>query len=362
MKRPEGQAIEIRGLTKNFGAEDVLSAIDLTFEAGSFTALLGPSGCGKSTALRLISGLEEVTSGQVLIGGEDVTHASPSERDIAMVFQSYALFPHLSVAENIVFGLRVRRADRTTREEKLRYAAEVLGLSHLLDRKPGELSGGQQQRVALGRAIVSDKSIFLMDEPLSNLDAKLRAEMREEIRSLQRKLGVTMIYVTHDQVEAVTMADQVVLMNGGHVEQMAPPKEMYERPATLFTAKFIGTPPMVTFPASILAPDSSSRVTLGLRPEALVIDPNGPLRAKVTHIEYLGADMILSCQSGAETLLCRAPGQTDLTEGAEVGLTFARADLHGFDPDSGRRLDALPPDLEAALAPHIPDHSPVKPT
>ncbi len=349
--RPFGQTIQVRNLTKNFGGEDVLSGIDLTFEAGSFTALLGPSGCGKSTALRLISGLEPVSSGQVLIGDTDVTQTAPSARDIAMVFQSYALFPHLNVAENITFGLRVRKTNRSEREDKLRHVADLLGLEKLLDRKPSELSGGQQQRVALGRAIVSGKSIFLMDEPLSNLDAKLRAEMREEIRALQQKLGVTMIYVTHDQVEAVTMADQVVLMNQGRVEQCATPRDLYETPATLFAAKFIGTPPMVTFSTRVLAPDSTSNVTLGLRPEAVQIVSEGPITAMIDHIEYLGADAMLACATAnGETVLCRASGSTRMTKGDPVSLSFAPADLHAFAADSGQRLQHIPPEIEAALS------------
>ncbi|MEL0129572.1 MAG: ABC transporter ATP-binding protein, partial [Paracoccaceae bacterium] len=221
---------------------------------------------------------------------------APAKRDIAIVFQSYALFPHLSVAENIVFGLKVRGFSKKDRTEKLNATAKLLGLEQLLDRKPSQLSGGQQQRVALGRAIVADKSIFLMDEPLSNLDAKLRAEMREEIRSLQKKLGVTMLYVTHDQVEAVTMADQVVLMNNGKIEQVASPREMYEKPATLFSAKFIGTPPMVTFSSKILAkalpPElfkKTKKLTFGIRPEALVPSKKGIISGEIISLEYLGA-------------------------------------------------------------------------
>ena len=347
-----GRRIELRGLTKTWGDTTALSDVSLEIEAGSFAALLGPSGCGKSTALRLISGLEEASAGAVSIGGEDVTHRPPAARDIAMVFQSYALFPHLSVAENIIFGLRVRGLSRAARDAKLNAAAELLGLSALLERKPSQLSGGQQQRVALGRAIVADKSVFLMDEPLSNLDAKLRAEMREEIRALQKRLGVTMVYVTHDQVEAVTMADRVVLMNQGRIEQVATPREMYERPASLFAAKFIGTPPMVTFSPRVLGLDAD--VTLGLRPEALRLSEQGAIRGNVAHVEYLGADAMVTCRVGAETLLCRAPGATALAEGAAVALSFAAADLHAFDTTSGKRLAALPPEIGARLAPQAP--------
>ena len=224
-----GASVVLKNIFKSWDEKPALNNVSLDIPPGQFTALLGPSGCGKSTALRIISGLEDPSAGQVLIDGVDVTHSALAERDIAMVFQSYALFPHLSVAENIIFGLRVRGVSRSMRDEKLKAAADLLGLNELLDRKPSQLSGGQQQRVALGRAIVADKSIFLMDEPLSNLDAKLRAEMRDEIRTLQQRLGVTMLYVTHDQVEAVTMADQVILMNHGQVEQVATPRKCMKR-------------------------------------------------------------------------------------------------------------------------------------
>ena len=274
-----------------------------------------------------------------------------------MVFQSYALFPHLSVAENIIFGLRVRGLSRSDRDQKLKAAAELLGLGHLLDRRPSQLSGGQQQRVALGRAIVADKSIFLMDEPLSNLDAKLRAEMREEIRDLQRRLGVTMLYVTHDQVEAVTMADQVVLMNQGQVEQVASPRVMYETPATLFAAKFIGTPPMVTFSPNLLASavpsellQKSQNLTFGIRPEALVPAENGVIEGQVAQVEYLGADAMVECQVGEQSLLCRAPGQTRLTSGMAIKLAFNVSDLHVFETASGRREDTMRSEIEMALS------------
>ncbi|MGB0608958.1 MAG: ABC transporter ATP-binding protein, partial [Paracoccaceae bacterium] len=243
------------------------------------------------------------------------------------------------------------------RDEKLKAAAELLGLDQLLDRKPSQLSGGQQQRVALGRAIVADKSIFLMDEPLSNLDAKLRAEMREEIRTLQRRLGVTMLYVTHDQVEAVTMADQVVLMNQGQVEQVATPRAMYETPATLFAAKFIGTPPMVTFSPNLLSGsltpeimDKCQNLTFGIRPEALVPSDNGAINAHIKSVEYLGADAMLECKVGSETLLCRASGQTQLAVGTNINLTFDTSDLHVFESASGRRTNSILPEIEMAMS------------
>ena len=237
-------AIALERVAKHWGATRAVDDVSFDVEAGTFAVLLGPSGCGKSTTLRLIAGLETVTAGRVRIGGSDVTEAPPSKRNIAMVFQSYALFPHLSVAENILFGLKVRRVPAADRERRLKRVAELLGLDKLLARKPSQLSGGQQQRVALGRAIIAEHPVCLMDEPLSNLDAQLRHDMRREIRALQQKLGITMVYVTHDQTEAMSMADQVVLLREGRVEQDAAPAALYARPATAFAARFIGTPPM----------------------------------------------------------------------------------------------------------------------
>ncbi len=242
------QAISLDRVSKHWGAARAVDDVSFEVEAGSLVVLLGPSGCGKSTTLRLIAGLERVDSGRVSIGGSDVTAAPPSKRRIAMVFQSYALFPHLTVAENIQFGLAVRRVAKAEQAERLARVAGLLGLSALLHRKPSQLSGGQQQRVALGRAIIAEQPVCLMDEPLSNLDAQLRQEMRNEIRALQQSLGMTMVYVTHDQAEAMSMADRVILMREGRIEQDATPSDLYERPATLFAARFIGTPPMNILP------------------------------------------------------------------------------------------------------------------
>ena len=236
--------VVVENLARHWGPTKALDGVSFKVEAGSFAVLLGPSGCGKSTLLRLIAGLETPTGGSIRIAGKDVTGLPSAKRGIAMVFQSYALFPHLSVAQNICFGLEVRHVDTAERKRRLERAAELLGLTKLLDRKPSQLSGGQQQRVALGRAIVAQAPVCLMDEPLSNLDAQLRHEMRLEIRELQRRLSMTMIYVTHDQVEAMTMADQVVLLRDGRIEQDAAPDELYANPATIFAARFIGTPPM----------------------------------------------------------------------------------------------------------------------
>src|SRR5438270_4604148 len=278
--------IQLDRVVKRWGSARGVDDVSLTAEEGSLLVLLGPSGCGKSTTLRLIAGLEEPDSGTVMIGGTDVTHLTPAQRGIAMVFQSYALFPHLSVAENIVFGLRVRRVGRAERDARLKRVADIVGLSQLLDRKPSQLSGGQRQRVALGRSIIAEARVCLMDEPLSNLDAKLRHEMRTEIRALQQRLGMTMVYVTHDQTEAMTMADRVVLMRNGSIEQNGTPEDLYNRPATAFTARFIGTPPM-----NLIARDGK---LLGVRPEHVRIVSQGQ-PALVKAVEHLGADSIVLC-------------------------------------------------------------------
>src|SRR6476660_1628047 len=285
--------VELQSVTKSWGGDPAVDCVSFILRQGSLGALLGPSGCGKSTTLRLVAGLENVTSGSILIGGRDVTNLSPAKRSVSMVFQSYALFPHLSVAENIVFGLKVRKVDAEDRARRLARVAALLGLEKLLDRKPSQISGGQQQRVALGRAIIAEAPVCLMDEPLSNLDAQLRHEMRREIRALQQKLGITMVYVTHDQTEAMTMADQVILLRDGRVDQDGTPEDLYNRPATAFAARFVGTPPMnvVALPG-LSAPGR----LLGVRPEDVRIGAEG-LDAVVESVEYLGADSLVACRS-----------------------------------------------------------------
>ena len=330
-------AISLRNVVKSWGGS--ARAVDgVSFEAaaGTFVVLLGPSGCGKSTTLRLIAGLEEVTSGEVWIGDANVTELPPARRRVSMVFQSYALFPHLTVAENVVFGLAVRGVPLAERTARLSRVAAMLGLQGLLDRKPSQLSGGQQQRVALGRAIIAETPLCLMDEPLSNLDAQLRQEMRREIRALQRKLGITMVYVTHDQTEAMTMADQVILLRDGHVEQDGTPEDLYNRPATAFTARFIGTPPMnvVQLPGH-----SASNLLLGVRPEDIRIGSEG-LAAVVENIEYLGADSIVACRAGTEALTVRLPRAAHLAPGAGVKLSWNPAAAHYFDAATCCRLEA----------------------
>lgn len=338
--RAEGRQIILEQVSKRWGDTTALDKIDITVPAGSFTVLLGPSGCGKSTLLRLISGLETVSEGRIQIDGRDVTELSPDKRGLSMVFQNYALFPHLSVGENIIFGLRTRGEPRATRDERLMRTAQLLGLEQLLDRKPAQLSGGQQQRVALGRAIIAERPVCLMDEPLSNLDAKLRQEMRTELRALQQELGFTMVYVTHDQAEAMTMADQVVLLNGGHIEQAAPPRALYEAPATTFAARFIGTPPMNLFSAAALgadAPQGPDDMVLGLRPEQIALGDSGP-QATITGVEYFGPDTLLTCAFGQDQIVVRASGQGQFTPGTDVHLRFYPDALHRFDAQTGRRI------------------------
>jgi sn-glycerol 3-phosphate transport system ATP-binding protein len=334
-------AISVEHLSRWWGTTRAVDDVSFEAAAGRMLVLLGPSGCGKSTTLRLIAGLEAATAGRVAIGGVDVTHRPPAERRVSMVFQSYALFPHLSVAENIVFGLRVRRVSAAERRERLARVADLLGLTALLERRPSQLSGGQQQRVALGRALIAEAPVCLMDEPLSNLDAQLRLEMRREIRGLQQSLGITMVYVTHDQTEAMTMADQVILLREGRVEQDAPPEALYARPATAFAARFIGTPPM-----NVLALDDRRRL-LGIRPEDIRVlgakEP-GAVEALVRSIEYLGADSILMCAIGRQALAVRAPGRVALAPGAPVSLAWARDAAHVFDAETGRRRDDVAAD------------------
>ena len=348
--------IILEGVSKRWGEMAAVDDVSLRVPAGSFVVLLGPSGCGKSTTLRLVAGLEAASAGRILIDGRDVTALPPAGRGVSMVFQSYALFPHLSVEENIVFGLRVRRVPAAERARRLERATALLGLGGLLERKPSQLSGGQQQRVALGRAIVAETPVCLMDEPLSNLDAQLRQEMRREIRALQRQLGITLVYVTHDQVEAMTMADRVVLMRGGRVEQDASPAEIYARPATSFAARFIGTPPMnlarladspsgavlrgTTGPA--LLQGRGEGLLAGIRPEALrLVDParEGAIAAEVVAAEYLGADTVLACRAGDEQLSLRAPGQVAMPAGTRVAIAVDASDIHLFDAGTGLRVE-----------------------
>ncbi len=339
--------VRLRNVTRTFEGGGGVNDLSIDIAEGGFTVLLGPSGCGKSTTLRLIAGLETPDSGRIEIGGRDVTAAGPSERGLSMVFQSYALFPHLDVAENITFGLRVRGMTKKERENRLADALALTGLDGLAARKPGQLSGGQRQRVALARAIVADHPLCLMDEPLSNLDAKLRHSVRQEIRALQRRLGMTVVYVTHDQTEAMGMADQIVLLNRGRVEHMGPPAELYEQPATAFTASFVGSPAMTLIPAALLAPadvpaiGNPADLHLGLRAEDLALMPEGagPLAATVLSTEFLGAETyVYLAVDGADRLIARLPGRDERSPGTRVSLGWPAASAHWFDRQSGRRI------------------------
>ncbi len=326
-------AISLRGVSKAWGATRAVDEVSFEAPAGRFVVLLGPSGCGKSTTLRLIAGLEDVSGGRIFIGDVEVTTLPPARRGISMVFQSYALFPHLSVAENILFGLKVRGVQAGARAQRLARVAGLLGMEQLLERKPSQLSGGQQQRVALGRAIIAEAPVCLMDEPLSNLDAQLRHEMRREIRALQRKLGITMVYVTHDQTEAMTMADQVILLRDGRIEQDGTPEDLYNRPATAFTARFVGTPPMNV----VSLPDHGGNGRLiGIRPEDVQIGDAG-VTATVEGVEYLGADSVVACRVGTEMLSARVPRAAQVAPGAQVKLSWSPQAAHHFDAATGRR-------------------------
>jgi ABC-type sugar transport system ATPase subunit len=318
--------------------------IDLTIADGELMVLVGPSGCGKSTALRLIAGLETPTSGRILIGGRDVTSLEPQERDIAMVFQSYALYPHMTVRQNLAFGLRVRGAPAALITERVGRAAAALGLEFLLERRPGQLSGGQRQRVALGRAIVREPKAFLFDEPLSNLDARLRIETRAELARLHRRLGATSVYVTHDQEEAMTLGQRMAVMRDGQVEQVDAPMEVYRRPATTFVAGFVGSPAMNLLPADLLPREAPPRadLVLGVRPHDVgIVDAGaGDLDARVDVVEHRGSDLLvlLRLESGAEA---RAVTRADraLRPDDPVGLALDRARLHWFDRGTGKRVE-----------------------
>ncbi|MBU4611931.1 ABC transporter ATP-binding protein [Achromobacter sp. GG226] len=340
-------ALRLVGVAKAWRGTRAIDGLDLTVEEGEFVALLGPSGCGKSTTLRLIAGLEPPDAGQVWIHGRDATHLSPAERGLSMVFQSYALFPHLTVAENIVFGLRVRGTSSAERRARLAEVAALTGLENLLTRKPAALSGGQQQRVALARALAAGHRLCLMDEPLSNLDARLRQSVRQEIKTLQRRLGMTVVYVTHDQTEAMGMADRVVLMHGGRIEQQGTPQALYDAPASTFVAGFIGSPAMMLFAADqVPAPlwpggQARARATLGIRPEHMRLGEPGEdaVSAHVIDHEFQGADAFVYVRPArGEPVIVRAPRGTSAVIGSHVGLRWSPAHTRLFDTASGQAL------------------------
>ena len=332
--------ITLDKVTKSFGATEVIPPLDLTIEDGEFTVFVGPSGCGKSTLLRLIAGLEDVTSGQIRIDGQDATMTPPAKRGLAMVFQSYALYPHMSVRKNIAFPMKMAGIDESEQNRRIESAAKALNLTDYLERKPGQLSGGQRQRVAIGRAIVREPAAFLFDEPLSNLDAALRVGMRMEISELHKKLATTMIYVTHDQVEAMTMADKIVVLRAGHIEQVGSPLELYHSPRNLFVAGFIGSPKMNFIEGSEAAKYDAH--TIGIRPEHIAISDSGGAWSGVVGVsEHLGSDTFFHIHDTglAETITVRADGEVDFRHGDRVSLTPRTDVMHRFDAQ-GLRITA----------------------
>ncbi|WP_281983423.1 sn-glycerol-3-phosphate import ATP-binding protein UgpC [Thalassorhabdomicrobium marinisediminis] len=346
--------VELDNIKKRFGGTQVIHGVSTAIEDGEFIVIVGPSGCGKSTLLRMVAGLESVSEGEVRINGERVNEREPMARDIAMVFQNYALYPHMSVRQNMGYGLKIAGLPKSEIAAKVDEAAALLQLEPYLDRRPRELSGGQRQRVAMGRAIVREPKVFLFDEPLSNLDAKLRVQMRLEIRDLQNRLGITALYVTHDQVEAMTMADRMIVMNAGRAEQIGTPLEVYERPQTLFAAQFIGSPSMNVLDATVQggvlhlggatmpAPTTAAgKVTVGLRPEHAIADPAGPLSLTVQMGEPLGANTLLHGRIGvgSEAFTISLPGVHHATAGERIAFRVLPENLHFFDPETGARID-----------------------
>ncbi|MBS7544171.1 ABC transporter ATP-binding protein [Ancylobacter oerskovii] len=330
--------IVLSDVRKSFGGVSIIQGIDLTIKDGEFVVFVGPSGCGKSTLLRLIAGLEDTTDGIIAIDGRDATRLPPARRGLAMVFQSYALYPHMSVRKNIAFPLRMAGMPAAEQDRKVEAAAKVLNLTPYLDRRPSQLSGGQRQRVAIGRAIVREPSAFLFDEPLSNLDAALRVSMRQEISELHQSLKTTMIYVTHDQVEAMTMADKIVVLNAGRIEQVGSPLELYKTPANLFVAGFIGSPKMNFIEGAEAAKHGAH--TLGVRPEHIAIAADGPWKGVVGISEHLGSDTFLKVQvDGMGPLTVRAGGEVELHYGDAVSLAAQPGKLHRFDA-AGHTLSA----------------------
>ncbi|WP_370676954.1 ABC transporter ATP-binding protein [Pleomorphomonas sp. PLEO] len=349
--------IEIQHLNKNYGSLQVLHDISLDIPIGAFVALVGPSGCGKSTLLRTIAGLETITSGTIKVAGEVVNDKAPRERDLAMVFQSYALYPHMTVEQNMSYSLRLRRRPKAEIDQRVGEAAKILGLEKLLTRRPKQLSGGQRQRVAMGRAIVRNPKVFLFDEPLSNLDAALRVQMRSEIRKLHKNLSATSVYVTHDQIEAMTMADLIVVLHDGRIEQIGKPLDLYRHPANRFVAGFIGSPAMNFVPAEVTADgraiaigagvllkieraqETGRKVLAGLRPEHLRLDGSGEqLAATVETVEGTGSMTFIEATVGGALLSIAHAGTYETEAGAPLTLGIAGDDIYLFDPETGRAL------------------------
>ena len=334
--------LQLRGIEKFFGEHRAIKGIDLSIQTGEFIVFVGPSGCGKSTLLRLIAGLEHIDGGTLMLDGRDITDQPSSKRDLAMVFQSYALYPHMSVYENMSFALKLAKVDKQVIDEKVQNAARILNLTQYLQRTPKELSGGQRQRVAIGRAIVRAPKVFLFDEPLSNLDAALRGQTRVEIAKLHRDLGATTIYVTHDQVEAMTLADRVVVLRDGIIEQVGTPLELYDRPANQFVAQFIGTPQMNVVPLPQLpppvqqqAPEGAMGGAIGLRPENITVRNTGatPVPGQVDLVEALGAETLIYVSTpGGAQFVARQNDRTGLRAGDAVSLDIDASQAHWFDP------------------------------
>ena len=347
--------INLNNIKKSFGKNTVIQDLSVDINDGELIVIVGPSGCGKSTLLRMIAGLEEVNSGDIIINNKNVNNLEPMERNIAMVFQNYALYPHMTVFENMSYGLKIQKTPKDEINSRVKEAAEILELSELLERKPNQLSGGQRQRVAMGRAIVRKPDVFLFDEPLSNLDAKLRVQMRLEIKKLQRKLNVTSLYVTHDQVEAMTLADKMIVMNEGNVEHIGTPLDVYQQPKSLFTAQFIGSPAMNILKGiadgneikigdfKIKSENSySGEVNFGIRPEHLTIDDNGPIKAAVEFIELIGSNTLIHCRikNSNEVIVVSIPGiiQENLSR-KEIKLNFDQSKIHLFNTKDNLRIN-----------------------
>ena len=366
--------LDINNATKSYGAVEVLHKVDISVEEGEFLVLVGPSGCGKSTLLNMIAGLEDITTGEIAIKGQTMNGVHPSKRNIAMVFQSYALYPNMTVGQNITFGLEMHGVPKPEREKAMKEVAQLLQIEQLLDRKPGQLSGGQRQRVAMGRALVRNPDVFLFDEPLSNLDAKLRVDMRTEIKKLHQNLGTTIVYVTHDQIEAMTLSTRIAVMNGGYVQQLGTPKEIYDRPANLFVASFMGSPSMNLLPAKVVVEGNEilgeidreggpvrlrfaepspalqaydgRQITLGIRPEAIT-DPEGAdrqsrhvetIEARIDVTEPAGSDTFATISLGGKDCIARLRADADVQPGQTVDLAVNMEKAIPFDPKTEDRI------------------------
>ncbi|MGR7920940.1 sugar ABC transporter [Zobellella denitrificans] len=359
------KVLSVNALIKSYGGADILKSVSVDMDEGDFLVLVGPSGCGKSTLLNCIAGLEEATGGQILIDGRDVTRVPPRDRDIAMVFQSYALYPTMTVAENIAFGMKIRKVPKEEQQRKTREVAQMLQIDHLLDRKPSQLSGGQRQRVAMGRALVREPVLFLFDEPLSNLDAKLRVEMRAEIHHLHKQTNASIVYVTHDQIEAMTLGTKIVVLRDGHIQQVGTPQQIYDEPANMFVANFMGTPPMNLLPARVELSDAGvllevcgpngftlvdsraterlrdyqdKEVVVGLRPEALhpyrEARHDHAIHLPVANVESSGSDTFVQLQAGEHRLNARLGGRSRVAEGEPLALAAEMDHVCYFDPQT----------------------------